>query len=122
MAEKHETGKKGEKLSRAYLEENGYTIMATNWQYGHKELDIIAKHDGRLVVVEVKSTIADRYSNPSELLSVRKMRHIVDATEAYIFSHNIKLEVRFDLMIVIFSGGGHRIEHIESAFIPGVNW
>ncbi len=50
------------------------------------------------------------------------MRNIVDAAEAYIFKYNMNMEVRFDLIAVIFSREGPRIEHIESAFIPGVNW
>ena len=122
MSANSETGKKAEELARAFLSEKGYKILATNWRYYHKELDIIAEHDDHLIVVEVKSTLESNYDNPSELLSMKKMRHIVDAAEAYIFKYNIGMEVRFDLVVVVFFRGGHRIEHVESAFIPGVNW
>ena len=122
MSANTETGKKAEVLAREFLAGKGYKILTVNWRYCHKEIDIIAEYDNRLIVVEVKSTIESNYSNPSELLSNRKMRYIVDAAEAYIFEYDVHKEVRFDLIAVIFSRKGHKIEHIESAIIPGVNW
>ncbi len=123
MSKKNVTGQKAEKLARQYLANRGYRIRETNWYYFHKEIDIIAEKDGRLVIVEVKSTIESNYTNASDLMSSRKMHFLVDAAEAYIFKYNIEMEVRFDLIAVVFSrGGGVLTEHIEQAFIPGVNW
>ncbi|HYW95321.1 MAG TPA: YraN family protein [Bacteroidales bacterium] len=122
MATHNDTGNKAEELARAFLAEKGYVIRDTNWRYFQKEIDIIAEHAGCLVIVEVKSTHESRYENPSELLTQKKMRYITDAAEAYIFKNDIMMEVRFDLLVVIFSHQGVKIEHIESAFIPGVNW
>ncbi len=56
----------------------GIPDSETNWRYFHKEIDIIAVKDDRLVIVEVKSTYRSNYYNaPSDLLSNRKMRFLV---------------------------------------------
>ena len=122
MATHNETGKKAEEISREFLVNKGYKILESNWRHYHKEIDILAEHENHLVVVEVKSVPERYYFSPSELLSHKKMRNLVDAAEAYILKYNVMQEVRFDLIVVIFSGKGEKIEHIESAFIPGVNW
>ena len=122
MATHNETGKKAEELSREFLVNKGYKILETNWRFYQKEIDIIAEYNNQLVVVEVKSAMERYYNNASDLLSHRKMHHIVDAAEAYIIRKNIGMEVRFDLVVVIFSREGTKIEHIEGAIIPGVNW
>jgi putative endonuclease len=123
MAEHNEKGAKSEIMAREFLTEKGYTIRHTNWRYAHEEIDIIAEKDHHLVVVEVKACLAEYYSSPSELLSVKKMKHLTNAAEAYIIKYEVQFGVRFDLIIIIFTKTeGIRIEHYESAFIPGVNW
>ena len=50
------------------------------------------------------------------------MKNLTEAAEAYVNKYNLDLEIQFDLIIVIFGYENTRIEYIESAFIPGVNW
>jgi putative endonuclease len=121
MAEHNETGSKGEEIARDYLLSKSYKILHANWKYYHKEIDIIAEHKDKLVICEVKSRPARNFTDPSELLSISKMKNLVDAAEAYIFKNDIQKEVRFDLIVVLF-GEKIGIKHIEEAFFPGVNW
>jgi len=37
-----ELGIKGEEIAAGYLKKEGYKILARNWFYDHKEIDIIA--------------------------------------------------------------------------------
>lgn len=118
MKSHHEIGKNGEDLAVVYLSRLGYLIRHRNWYYGHNELDIIARDGNELVVVEVKSRTSDRYEHPSESVSKQKIRHIVEAAEAYIQEYKIDLETRFDVITVIFYGENYQIEHFKDAFYP----
>jgi putative endonuclease len=122
MAEHNDKGREAEELSAEYLCSKGFRILHRNWRYFHKEIDIVAEKDSQLVIVEVKSRFGAGRVTADELLSNGKMRFIVDAAEAYINKYQMEKETRFDLVIVTFSGNGTELEHIENAFIPGVNW
>ena len=122
MAEHNEKGNKAEDIVAAYLVENKFNILERNWRFGQKEIDIICKGEGKLIIVEVKARNSINAESPSDLLSRKKMKNIVDAAEAYIFKMNIDEEVRFDFALVIFDGKGYSLEYVKDAFIPGVNW
>lgn len=122
MAEHNEKGSSGEELAVAYLKGKSYKIRETNWRHYHKEIDIVAEHENKIVIVEVKCRSERNAESPSELLSRSKMKNMVEAAEAYIFRQNLMMEVRFDFILVLFGPYGHKIEHIPGAFVPGVNW
>jgi len=118
MANHNELGKTGEAIAAKYLEKKGFTILECNWQYNHKEIDLIAMHDGYLVIVEVKTRTSDGWENPKEAITKGKIRFIVEATEAYIHKMDIENEVRFDVVTLIPNGDDWIIEHIDEAFHP----
>ncbi len=55
MAFHNDLGKKGERIAVDYLIKNGYKILERNWRYLKAEIDIIAKKDNTLAIVEVKT-------------------------------------------------------------------
>ena len=122
MARHNEQGLKAEKIAAEYLASKGYRIRERNWHYYHKEIDIIAERDGKLIIVEVKARRDGGEQNASEIFSMGKMRNMVDAAEAFIFKEDIQMEVRFDFFLVIFDPFGYKVQHIPEAFVPGVNW
>lgn len=122
MTTTHDTGRKAEDIAAGLLQDKGYTILHRNWRYFHKELDIVAMKDDVMVVVEVKSRYGLNSEPPAESVTTRKQKHLVDAAEAYIFKNNINSDTRFDIIAVTFAGDEYFTEHIENAFIPGVNW
>ena len=89
MAKADELGKKGEEIARKFLRGEGYQILAVNWFYDHKEIDIIARKGDEIVVVEVKSREGDYYEEPYEAVSSRKIKNLVEAAEAYLLEHAI---------------------------------
>ncbi len=99
---------------------SGYRIWKTNWRWGRKELDLVATYRGELVIVEVKSRVDNLVNLPSEVVDLPKQRHIILATEAFIWLHNVKMPTRFDVIAVIYKSGHAEIEHIENAFYPEV--
>lgn len=118
MVSAKEIGELGEKLAQSYLRKLGFKILATNWHYGHLELDIVAKDGEQLVIVEVKARSGIRYEHPSEAVTNGKIKRIVEAADAYIQENNITLETRFDVITVIFFGQRHELEHFKDAFYP----
>ena len=83
MAEKNETGKTGEHIARTYLERHGLTILHTNWRFHRYELDLIARTQTELVVVEVKTRSKGSLLSPEEAVDRKKIRRIVAAADAY---------------------------------------
>lgn len=119
MNELQKFGFKGEDIATNYLINKGYKIRHRNWRTHHIELDIIAEDDDYIVIVEVKTRRNDKFCHPSDAVNRTKIKHIVNATQAYIFKNNILKDVRFDIISIIqLPNGGYDIEHQEDAFIP----
>ena len=117
MALHNELGDLGEGVALDHLLANGYQIQQTNWRIGKLELDIIAKKDHWLVIIEVKTRSTDYFENPSEAITLKKIRNIVRATHAYIHHVDWQGETRFDVITIIPQGESFLLEHIEDAFL-----
>jgi len=120
MAEHNLIGKKGEENAIKYLQANGYKIRHCNWRFKKNEIDIICEKNNLLVVVEVKTRTSEIFENPKEAVTKSKQKAIIKATEQYIFTYDINLETRFDVISVIISGNETKVEHIEDAFQPSL--
>ena len=121
MAEKNETGKKGEEVACSYLRAFGYTILHTNWRFHRYELDIVATKAKELVIVEVKTRSKNYMLYPEDAIDRRKIRRIATATDAYIRKHNVDMPVRFDVLCLIKDDLTYTVErHLEDAFFAPI--
>jgi len=111
-------GKKGEDLAVEFLLEEGYEILERNWRFKHIEVDIIARNKDQLVIAEVKSRTGNSYGEPYTAVDFRKQRYLIFAAERYLYSHDLDLEVRFDIISIIIDQGRTALEHIKEAFHP----
>ena len=118
LTPQQEIGKKGEEIARQHLIMQGYEILETNWYFHHHELDIIAREGDELVIVEVKARTSSSYEHPSDAVTDRKIRFLVNAAEAYIQQHDSDLDTRFDVISIVFFGDNFNLEHIKDAFYP----
>jgi putative endonuclease len=118
MAEHIEKGRKSEEIAIEYLIDHGYEILDTNFRYRQKEIDIISKKDNFLVIIEVKTKSFWSEEKPGDLVNFGKQQYLIEATEAYMMKKNIDLEVRFDVIFVVYKHEEIIIEHIEDAFGP----
>lgn len=117
MAERNETGKKGEEAACSYLKTLGYSILHTNWRFHHYELDIVASNSKELVVVEVKTRSENCLIDPETSIDHRKIRRIAAASDAYIRKYNVEKPVRFDVICLIKDKSSYTVErHWEDAF------
>lgn len=114
-----QVGSWGERLAQKFLEENGYTILETNWRSFHKEVDIIAQKGSTIVFVEVK-TRTTTFINPAEAVNRQKQQFLLSAANSYIKYKRIDGDVRFDIVSIVARNGNYTLEHIENAFYPRI--
>lgn len=122
MAIHNDIGNDGEAIAVAFLKEEGYTILETNWQYRRAEVDIIAMDEkyNILVFFEVKTRTSDQYGNPESFITRQKERLLADAAGIYMDEIQHEWEVRFDYIGIRLLGPDRNfIEHFEDVFFPG---
>jgi len=117
MATHNELGKKGEIIAQEYLIEQGYHILKTNWRFGKAEIDIIAKKEDLIVVIEVKTRSSEHYGKPEIFVNKKKMKLLLEAINHYVEENNYENEIRFDIISIIINQYRKDIEHIENAFV-----
>lgn len=120
MAYNNDFGAQAESIAVDYLRAKGYVILDRNWRSGHKEIDIVARHNDTIVFVEVKARANAFYGNPEDAVTRRKMHLLVLAADAYLRCHTIDLDVRFDVVTITGTVQRPYIKHYEQAFRPGV--
>lgn len=117
MAEHNQLGNQGEEIAIRYLIKKGFKILHQNYRLRHTEADIICEVNNELVFVEVKTRTRFEHADADDVISSKKMKHLIDIAEDYIVSNNWENETRFDVIIVVMSSP-IEIEHIEGAFTP----
>lgn len=116
MAQHNELGKKGESEAAAFLEKNGYTIIQRNFVFQKAEIDIIARKDNILAIVEVKTRSSLDFGLPQDFVKPKKIQLLVKAVNEYVISNDLDVEVRFDIIAIHNNNKTFEIEHIEDAF------
>ena len=113
-------GRRGEEAAARLLLAKGYTLLARNWRVKAGELDIVARDGAILVFVEVKTRSSVHFANPEDAVDYRKMKHLINAAEAYMAINNIDKDFRFDILAIAVIGNRYHFNHIEDAFMPPV--
>ena len=116
MAAHNELGKLGEEMSVEYLQKEGYAILETNWTFQKAEIDIIAKKENILAIVEVKTRSSLDFGLPQDFVKTKKIQLLVKAVDAYVNERDLDLEVRFDIIAIHKEGKAFVIEHLVDAF------
>lgn len=121
MAKHNKLGKQGEDLASDFLSDNGYTIIERNWIGERHEIDIVASCEDFLLFVEVKTRSSERWGNPETAVSEAKIKRMVAAADHYLKTKETNLQIRFDVISIIFNKKQTEIIHIEDAFFPPLN-
>jgi putative endonuclease len=115
--QKQLTGRQGEDLAADHLRHMGYKILERNYRTRHAEIDLIAKHRGVLVFVEVKSRRSLRFGDPKWTLTPAKRRKISMAALTYLKQRNaMNHRARFDVVTLQQRDGNLHIEVVDNAF------
>lgn len=118
MAEHNELGTRGEEIATKYLVEKGYEVLERNWRYRYAEIDIIARKGDELAVVEVKTRSTNYFGEPEEFVSKKQQQSLIMASNEYVVSNDLDVDVRFDIISIIINQKQQQVYHIEGAFYP----
>ncbi len=111
---RRETGAEWEKQAARYLESQGMQILASNFRSRQGEIDLIGRHQGYLVFIEVKYRRNEGKGYALEAVDYRKQCRICRVADYYRYSHGIDddVDVRYD--VVGIQGG--EVQWIQNAF------
>jgi putative endonuclease len=115
---KKNVGKKGEDLACSLLQHNGAEVLERNWKCQAGEADIIAREDGDLVFVEVKTRRNIAAGFPEEAVTAQKRARYEKIALLYLADHDLpSSRVRFDVIAVtLISENKTLIRHHRDAF------
>jgi putative endonuclease len=113
------TGEQGEKLAGAFLQKQGYHIVARNWRSPRDrrdELDLICLDGNVLVFVEVKTRAANALVSGFHAVDTRKKSVVRRAATAYMRQLRPRPDTyRFDVVEVsILPHGSPEVRHYEN--------
>lgn len=118
MPNNTQKGISGEEIAVMHLLKSGYEILEKNWRHKHLEIDIIARINNTLVVIEVKLRSNNYFGNPEEFVTKTKQKRVIKAADFYIKENNINWETRFDVISVIQNSNELAVEHFVGAYYP----
>lgn len=116
MASHNDLGKLGEDLAVNYLLDSGYVILARNYMANKAEIDIIARKNNVLAIVEVKTRSTVTLGRPEEFLKPAQMKNLIGAVNFYVRDLDEELSIRFDIAAVVRNGNSYSLTYIEDAF------
>jgi len=114
---RRQLGDAGEDLAAAALKKQGYKILERNYTTPLGEIDLIARHRGELVFIEVKTRKSLRFGEPQDAVSAPKQRRLRKLADYYLKRQRLgEVEVRFDVVGINMASGDPRVEIFQNAF------
>lgn len=117
MAQHNVTGKKGESLASSWIRNKGFRILDQNWRIGHLEIDLVAEKNGKLHIIEVKTTRGDRYGYPESKVTRTKLKRLLRAGSAYLGAHPQWKRVEYDILSIRLREEGAEYFFIEDVYL-----
>ncbi len=112
--DRRQSGALAENTAAAFLESQGFRIVARNFLRRIGELDVVARAGDVLVIAEVRTRASDRFGGAAASVGWHKQRRIA-ATAALFLDQHPELRhcrVRFDVLVV----RDGRVEWLPHAF------
>lgn len=112
--DRRQTGTAAENTAAAFLESQGFEIIARNYLRRVGELDVVARRGDLVVIAEVRTRASDRYGGAAASVGYAKQRRIVMTASLFLASHPALRDcrVRFDVLVV----RDGRVEWLQQAF------
>jgi putative endonuclease len=101
MSHNQNIGIFGETLAKNYLIRHGYTIIDANVKLSYQEIDIVAKKNGQIIFIEVKTRLSQFYGPAENAFQFTKMERFRRGIEMYLGGKNLPAEeIRADLITI----------------------
>jgi putative endonuclease len=114
----HRVGAAGEAAARRHLSSLGWKYLTANFRGEAGEIDLVFRNADCLVCVEVKSRARGGWLRPAAAVTLAKRRRIARTALEYLrLAGNPKVNVRFDIVEVLFDGEEvEELRHLENSF------
>ena len=100
-------GDRGEMAACRFLKEKGYEILEKNYHCKIGEIDVVARRNGRLAFVEIKTRTSVQFGMPQEAVDHKKQEKIFKLAQWYMKEKKItKTPIAFDVVAVLWKEGG----------------
>ena len=117
MDNRRSLGNRGEDLAAAALKKQGYKVLERNYRTPLGEIDLIARHQGVLVFIEVKTRTSARFGVGQEAVHYGKQARYRKLADYYLKKKRLgEIAVRFDVVGILWQDGKPQVEVIEGAF------
>jgi putative endonuclease len=114
---RQQKGRRAEEFAAEFLMAQGMTITARNVRCLLGEIDLVARHGGTVVFVEVKSRFSKRYGLPQDMVSIGKQKRLTRLAQWYLKKHGLTSQsARFDVVAIEWIEGEPAVTWIANAF------
>lgn len=103
MASTKQLGKEAEQMAVNYLTGKGYEILHCNWRHSYYEIDIIAKKNDLLRIIEVKSLKSSQLKQPEDSVTKKKFKRLLKAADEFLFLNKQYKHVQFDILSIVLT-------------------
>ena len=114
-------GKHGEDLACRELRRRGYAIVARRYRTRFGEIDVIVRHQGTLVFVELKTRRSGGFGGATAAVGFHKQRRLINMARSYLMGVGGTLPpCRFDVVGVTLAPGDRPVlDVVVNAFVVG---
>ena len=112
--DRRETGSRAENSACAFLESQGFSIVARNFLRRVGELDVVARAGDLLLVVEVRTRGSEQFGGAAASIGRVKQRRIAATAALFLQSHRELRHCRVRFDVIILRDGA--IEWLKHAF------
>lgn len=98
--EQQRLGRLGEDRALSHLVEQGLALVERNFLCKVGEIDLIMRHNGGLVFVEVRRRAAAGFGGAAASVTPAKRRRLINAAQYYLLRYPSPPPCRFDLVAI----------------------
>ncbi len=99
-------GERGEAAACRFLKENGYEILEKNYKCKLGEIDVVARRQGRLAFIEIKTRTTLQFGMPQEAVNLPKQEKIFKVAQWYLKEKKLeKAPISFDVVAILWKEG-----------------
>lgn len=111
-----EIARLGENLAGKYLRNKGFRIIEQNYQTRYAEIDLIARHKGILVFVEVRTKTNEKFGRPEETINRKKINKLIKNAQGYMSRKGCDQRYRIDAVCIVLDEDRNpvRVDHHEN--------
>lgn len=97
-------GTRGETVACSFLRDHGYEVVEKNYKCKIGEIDLIARRNGRLAFIEVKTRSSAHRGMPQEAVDLKKQEKIFKVAAWYLKEKKMgSVQLAFDVVAILWN-------------------